>query len=441
MARRLIYSWGRAIRSECVLLPLQSCMAELPPLPELADSYLPFGNGRSYGDSCLNTNGALLSTRRLDRFIAFDSGSGVLRCESGVQLAEISRLMVPRGWFLPVTPGTRFVTIGGAIANDVHGKNHHRQGTFGCHVVRLLLRRSDGEMRLCSAEENPDWFAATIGGLGLTGLILWAEIRLRRIENPWIVSEAEQFPDLDGFFRLSESGSAHEYTVAWLDCSGPGRRMGRGIFTRADHAPAGFRQQDVPQARHAAAVAFTPPFSLVNTLSVRVFNSLYFHRAGRQPLTTSGHCESYFYPLDHLLNWNRIYGPKGFYQYQCVVPDIRGGREAVAELLRLIARSGMASFLAVLKQFGERASPGLLSFPHPGTTLALDFPNRGEALHRLFASLDAVVMAAHGRLYPAKDGRMPGRVFRAGYPQWQRFSPYIDPAFSSSFWRRVMEDE
>ncbi|MGH8790559.1 MAG: FAD-binding oxidoreductase [Cupriavidus necator] len=416
-------------------------MAELPPLPDFADSYLPFGNGRSYGDSCLNTNGALLSTRRLDRFIDFDPGSGILRCESGVQLAEISRLMVPRGWFLPVTPGTRFVTVGGAIANDVHGKNHHRQGTFGCHVVCLLLRRSDGEERLCSSDENPDWFSATIGGLGLTGLILWAEIQLRRIENPWIVSESERFPHLDEFFSLSKSGASHEYTVAWLDCSGPGRRMGRGIFTRADHAPVGFHHDGGLQKRRSAAVGLTPPFSLVNTLSVRAFNSLYFHRAGRKPVTKSGHCESYFYPLDHVLNWNRIYGPRGFYQYQCVVPDDCGGREAVTELLRLIAGSGMASFLAVLKQFGERASPGMLSFPQPGTTLALDFPNRGEALHRLFARLDAVVMAAHGRLYPAKDGRMPGKVFRAGYPQWHRFIPYIDPAFSSSFWRRVMEDE
>ncbi|MBF6991686.1 FAD-binding oxidoreductase [Cupriavidus sp. IK-TO18] len=440
MVRQPMYSWGRAVRSDCALLPLQWRMENLPPLPDFADSYLPFGNGRSYGDSCLNTNGALLSTRRLDRFIAFDPGSGILRCESGVLLADISRLMVPRGWFLPVTPGTRFVTVGGAIANDVHGKNHHNQGTFGCHVRRFMLRRSDGDKRLCSEDENPDWFSATIGGLGLTGLILWAEIQLRRIENPWIVSEAERFEHLDDFFRLSDAGSGHEYTVAWLDCSGPGRRIGRGIFTRADHAPAGFHHDGAWHERGPAVVGFTPPLSLVNTLSVRAFNSLYFHRAGKVPVITTGHCESYFYPLDHVLHWNRIYGPRGFYQYQCVVPDNGGGRDAIAELLRLIADSGMASFLAVLKQFGERASPGMLSFPQPGTTLALDFPNRGGSLHRLFACLDSVVMSVRGRLYPAKDGRMPGAVFRAGFPQWQRFSPYIDPGFSSSFWRRVMED-
>ncbi|CAG2140163.1 Decaprenylphosphoryl-beta-D-ribose oxidase [Cupriavidus yeoncheonensis] len=436
-----MYSWGRSVRSDCALLALPCRTEELPPLPDFAGSYLPFGNGRSYGDSCLNTGGALLSTHGLDRFIAFDPGSGILCCESGVQLAEISRLMVPRGWFLPVTPGTRFVTIGGAIANDVHGKNHHGQGTFGCHVLRFMLRRSDGAEWLCSPDENPDWFSATIGGLGLTGLILWAEIQLRRIENPWIVSEAERFSHIDEFFELSESGTSYEYKVAWLDCSGPGRRMGRGIFTRADHAPAGFRREGAARAKRPAAVGFTPPFSLVNTWSVRAFNSLYFHRAGNEAVSASGHCESYFYPLDHVRHWNRIYGPRGFYQYQCVVPSDGQGREAVAELLRLIAGSGMASFLAVLKQFGDRPSPGLLSFPQPGTTLALDFPNRGEALHRLFASLDAVVMAVRGRLYPAKDARMPGNVFRAGYPQWHRFSSYIDPAFSSSFWRRVMEDE
>jgi FAD/FMN-containing dehydrogenase len=341
----------------------------------------------------------------------------------------VIRVFLPRGWFLPVTPGTRFVTLGGALANDVHGKNHHAAGTFGCHVTRFELLRSDGSRRECSLTDNAELYAATVGGLGLTGLVTWLELRLRRVPGPAIAVDNRRFHGLDEFFALNaEAEQAHEHVVAWIDCLA---REPRGIVMSGDHAEG---QPAAPASAHA--VPFTPPLSLVNRASLAALNAAYFHRplAARETV----HCLPYFYPLDNVLHWNRIYGPRGFYQYQCAVP--RGTQqEATAALLDEIRRSGQGSFLAVLKTFGDAASPGMLSYPLPGANLALDFSNGGEATLKLFARLDAIVREAGGRLYPAKDARMPGALFRAGYPRWQEFSQYVDPKFSSNFWRRVME--
>jgi FAD/FMN-containing dehydrogenase len=411
------------------------------PFPTLSGqkTILPFGNGRSYGDSCLNVGGALLQTRALDRFIRFDRETGVLACESGVLLADILRLVVPTGWFLPVVPGTCYVTVGGAIANDVHGKNHHCAGTFGRHVRRFELLRSDGARLICSPGENSEWFAATVGGLGLTGTITWAELQLRPIQGPRLEVESTRFANLDEFFSLSaESERIYEYTVAWIDCLGRGKQLGRGILQCANHA------QDVPVTAETVpgrkiAVPFPLPVSLVNGMSLRVFNTVHYHRQRRRVARTSEYFQKFFFPLDGILHWNRLYGPAGFYQYQCVVP-MPVAREATGELLDTIARSGLGSFLAVLKHFGSHGSAGMLSFPREGVTLALDFPNKGAAVERLFESLDRIVSMAGGTLYPAKDGRMPGALFRSGYPRWREFSQYIDPACSSSFWRRVTEN-
>ena len=398
---------------------------------------LPFGNGRSYGDSCLNLGGALLQTRGLDRFIAFDRDTGVLACEAGVLLSDILRLVVPAGWFPPVTPGTAFVTVGGAIANDVHGKNHHRVGTFGGHVRRFELLRSDGERLLCSREENPEWFAASIGGLGLTGVITWAEMQLRPVAGPWMDVETLRVPDLGTFFALCEASDRDfEYTVSWIDCLASGKSLGRGILQRANHSDSRAPGPQIGARR--LSVPITSPVSFVNAASLRLFNTLYYHRAPARSRREQQHFEPFFYPLDGILNWNRLYGPRGFYQYQCLVPREHGER-AVARLLEAIARSRLGSFLTVLKQCGAAESPGVLSFPAPGFTLAVDFPNGGARLERLFATLDDIVAAAGGRLYPAKDGRMPGALFRSGYPRWQEFARYIDPRCSSSFWRRVTE--
>jgi FAD/FMN-containing dehydrogenase len=436
MSSQVVSSWGNVIRAEHTVLRLPSRHAPFPDIAPLT-SVLPYGNGRSYGDSCLNVGAGLLEMRTLDRFMAFDPQRGTLTCEAGVLLADILDFAVPQGWFVPVTPGTRFVTVGGAIANDVHGKNHHRAGNFSRHVRQFELLRSDGLRLVCSDSENVEWRAATVGGLGLTGIITWAEIGLRRIPGPWMDVEAIRFANLDEFLALAaESDRDFEYTVAWVDCLGRGKQLGRGWLQRANHAAA---QMRLPRTRaRPLSVPFALPFSPVNSASLRLFNAFLYHRQ-RGAHRRIQHFESFFYPLDRILHWNRLYGPRGLYQYQCVVPH-NGGREATAALLETIARSGLGSFLAVLKLFGGLSSPGMLSFPREGITLALDFPNRGERLEFVFRELDAIVQQAGGRVYPAKDGRMPGTLFRAGYPRWSEFSRYVDPRSSSSFWRRVTGD-
>jgi FAD/FMN-containing dehydrogenase len=400
-------------------------------LPGVPGTLLPYGNGRSYGDSCLNPGGALLAMRGLDRFIAFDQESGVLACEAGVLLAEILDLVVPHGWFLPVTPGTRYVTVGGAIANDVHGKNHHAAGSFGVHVRAFELLRSDGTRRRCTPTENAGWFAATVGGLGLTGAIVQAELQLRRIAGNALAVRNTRFTGLDEFFALNAAAEkTHEYAVAWIDCLA---RTPRGVLMGGDHTDV-----DVPEPRGEKNVPLTPPLSLINGFSLRAFNTAYYGKPW--PGTQTVHFRPYFYPLDAIGHWNRIYGPRGFYQYQSAVPAA-AAPEATAEMLAAISASGQGSFLAVLKNFGDKPSPGLLSFPLAGTTLALDFPNRDAATLALFERLDAIVRTAGGRLYPAKDARMPAAMFRAGYPRLAEFTSYVDPKFSSGFWRRVMEQE
>ena len=428
-------SWGRypRVRQEAIALKGRNC-----PLPAVEGSALPYGGGRSYGDSCLNPGNAVLHTRGLDRFIAFDACTGVLRCEAGVFLAEILDLVVPQGWFLPVTPGTRFVTIGGAIANDVHGKNHHRAGSFGNHLTRFELLRSNGERIECRPGDANGWFPATVGGLGLTGLVTWAELQLRRIRGPWLQRESIRFGNLEEFFQLShESVDTHEYSVAWVDCLARGKALGRGHFLRADHASTAEDERPEPP-RTNLRMPFTPPFSLVNRFSLRPFNTLYYHRQRARRQQGAVHYSPYFYPLDGIRDWNRMYGPRGFLQHQSVLPPATA-RAATAALLREISRSGTGSFLAVLKEFGERPSLGMMSFPRPGTTLALDFPNDGAAVSALFDRLDAIVAEAGGAIYPAKDAHMSGAMFRQGFPRWEEFQAYIDPKFSSGFWRRVTE--
>lgn len=408
------------------------------PLPGSELPMLPLGNARSYGDSCLNDGGVLLASRGLDHFIAFDPGSGILTCEAGVLFSDILDLVVPQGWFLPVTPGTRFVTVGGAIANDVHGKNHHRAGSFGHHVLALELLRTDGSRLRCSPDENMGWFDATIGGLGLTGFITWASIQLRRVAGPWMSTESHRFDNLAEFFTLSsESDHDYEYTVSWIDCAARGKGLGRGLFSRGNHAPSKPDRQPGASKRRLA-IPVTPPVSLINPLSLRIFNQLYYRRQRTRVVHATAHYEPFFYPLDGIAQWNRIYGPRGFLQYQCVVPP-SAAEAATTELVGTISASGTGSFLAVLKQFGGRSSRGMLSFPRPGTTLALDFPNDGPSTFTLLERLDDIVSAAGGAVYPAKDARMSGEHFRRYFPRWEAFSRFIDPGMSSSFWRRVME--
>lgn len=405
------------------------------PLPTTPALLLPHGLGRSYGDSCLNAGGTLLETRGLDRYIAFDRTTGVIDVEAGVSLGEIIALALPQGWFPAALPGTRFVTVGGAIANDVHGKNHHRAGSFGHHLLGFELLRSDGSALHCSPTENIELFAATIGGLGLTGLIRRARLQLQRVPGPWIRGSSERFGSLAEFFALSAQAEATSaYTVAWIDSLATGANGGRGIFIRGDHADG----PPAPALRPGIRLPVTPPLSLINPLSLRAFNALYYRRPAAVASDVLWHWRPFFHPLDALLEWNRVYGPRGFYQYQCVVP-MRDAETVIGEMLRRIAASKLGSFLAVLKTFGSMKSRGLLSFPRPGTTLAIDFPNRGAPTLALLDALDALTMAAGGAVYPAKDARMSAAAFRSSFPQWQAFAGHVDPRFSSSFWRRVTE--
>ncbi|NDE35785.1 MAG: FAD-binding oxidoreductase, partial [Gammaproteobacteria bacterium] len=297
-------------------------------------SHLPgiaFGHGRSYGDVCLNPGGTLWKTRGLDRFISFDPLSGLLSCEAGVLLRDIHRLVVSEGWMLPVTPGTQLVTVGGAIANDVHGKNHHRYGSFGDHVEKLRLLRTDGEMIDCGPDQRSEWFSATLGGLGLTGLITEATIQLRNIEGAWLQSETIPYQSLEHFFELADASEEEwEHTVSWIDCMDKGQ--GRGLFMRANHIKSGF---DEPKDR-PLKMPFSPPISLINGLSLPPLNGGYYHLHRLKVKKAEVHYKPFFYPLDHVLEWNRIYGPKGFYQYQSVVP-FEHGRAAIRAMLQAIA--------------------------------------------------------------------------------------------------------
>jgi FAD/FMN-containing dehydrogenase len=428
-------SWGRVPRYRHTILPLYNRFDPLPASKPL----LPYGNGRSYGDVCLNERGILLSTRTLDRMIDFDPGTGVLECEAGVLLSDIIDLMMPRGWLPYVAPGTAFVTVGGAIANDVHGKNHHRVGSFGHHVLSFELLRSDGGSLICSPDQNSDWFSATIGGLGLTGLIRTARLRLRPVTGHWIRGDSQRFSSLDEFFELTAaSDGQYEYTVAWIDCTAEGRRLGRGVFVRGNHADGPEALNARPRPRRTLRVPVTPFVSPICRPSIRIFNSVYYHRPSAQRRGVLWDYHRFSFPLDFMLDWNRLYGPHGFYQYQCALPQT-DAHPALNEMLDRIVSSRQGSCLSVLKKFGSIPSIGMMSFARPGVTLALDFPNRGARTLQLLDSLDAITRQAGGAVYPAKDARMSGQSFRQYFPSWQQFQRYVDPHFSSSFWRRVTE--
>lgn len=400
---------------------------------------LAFGNGRSYGDVAINNNGTALHTKQLNRFISFNENNGVLHCESGCLLSDVLSSFVPRGWTLPVVPGTRFVTVGGAIANDVHGKNHHVMGTFGSHVIRFFLLRSTGEILECSLEKNQALFSATIGGIGLTGLILSAEIQLVRLQSEFLSVQTQPFYGIQSFFDLSKAAElSHEHTVGWLDCQSVGKKFGRGLFMKANYLNKQTPFQHDKKGKLNVPSHF--PSFLLNRYTIQLFNDVYFHMGSRNPgLEKISHYAPFFFPLDSIENWNRIYGQEGFFQYQCVVP-MASGIESINQLLKVIVDSKQGSFLSVLKVFGEKSSPGLLSFPMPGVTLALDFKNKGKDTLRLLDRLDEIVMSAGGRVYLAKDARLNAEQFMHYYGlQWEAFMQYKDPAFSSTFFKRVTE--
>ena len=426
-------SWGRYPKLRADLRPL-SWTTDFPPREPHRGHMLPVGAGRSYGDVCLLEDGTLLHARGMDHLLHFDPATGILRCEAGVTLAEILDFAVPLGFFLPVTPGTKYVTVGGAIANDIHGKNHHIAGTFGSHVLRFELMRSDGSRILCSHRENRDWFAMTIGGLGLTGLITWAEVRLRPIVSRGINYRGDKFVGFAEFLELSRQAANVEYTVAWIDCVSTGKNFARGIFMQGTHSetPAPLHRSKEPKLTFPLDL---PAFAL-NKFSIGLFNFAYYNKQRSKTVNSVVDYEPFFYPLDSVLKWNRMYGKAGLLQFQNVLPwdeDQRG----ITQIMKAITASGLASFLAVLKVFGDVPSPGFLSFPKPGLTLALDFPIREEVSFDLLDRLANITLDHGGRMYPAKDATMTPAQYQAFYPEWEQFAAYVDPAFDSAFWRRV----
>ena len=424
-------SWGKIKHIDLPKVPFS------PSVFTSSGDHLAIGNLRSYGDSCLIDPGTAISMLNYDFFLEWDSQSGRLRACGGVLLDDILQRCVPDGWFLPVTPGTKFVTLGGAIANDIHGKNHHKVGNFGHFVLELELLRSDGEVVKCSPDHNSSLFYATIGGLGLTGIILHACIQMIPIRSSMMDVEIIRFNGLREFILLNSASSAYEYSVAWLDCvtQSQGRAQARGHYIRGRHSPS--KGVLVP---HSVDKNWNVPFEFpdfaLNRWTVGLFNMMYYHRQFLKERAIVQHYDPFFYPLDRVLNWNRIYGKRGLYQYQCVIPIVH--YEVLQQMLDCIAASGQASFLSVLKTFGSTISLGMLSFPTEGITLCLDFANRGQSTLALFDRLDEFVRQVGGRLYPAKDGRMSSLDFKAGYPQWQSFLQYKDPGINSSFWKRVV---
>jgi FAD/FMN-containing dehydrogenase len=429
--------WGRYPRLPARLLPLywtsEFPLAQFQAEPQHG-TMLPVGLGRSYGDVCLLENGTLLHTVELDRFIDFDPVTGLLRCEAGISLAEILKFAVPRGWFLPVTPGTKFVTLGGAIANDIHGRNQHLAGSIGRHVPRFELVRSDGVRIECSSRSHPEWYAATIGGMGLTGLISWAELQLRPIVSRKIDYRSTQFRGIDEFVALSQAAQTSEYSSAWIDCASQGKNFARGVFTRGDHSPTPGVLK--PSFEFNLPLPFDFPEFLLNRFTAEAVNSVLFHKQFVKEKTGALDYEFFFYPLDRLLHANRIYGNQGMLQFHCLLP-LEDGQHGILRILKAIVNSGLASPSAAIQLFGDQPSPGMMSFPAAGISVAVDFPIRREATFDLLERLAYMTVEHRGRMYPAKDARMKALQFQAFYPQWHDFARYIDPAFSSNFWRRV----
>lgn len=403
------------------------------------------GAGRSYGDASLNPRGYTVLTERLNRMLSFDSESGVLRCEAGVTLAEILSVFVPRGWFPYVTPGTKFVTVGGLIGCDVHGKNHHQDGSFSncLKTVRMVL--ASGDEAECSALANKDLYWATVGGMGLTGIVLEAELALRKIETAYIRLHSIKSSNLDETMALlEEHDSKHKYSVAWIDCLASKGSLGRSILLLGDHATLNDLEPDkrqnplVIKRKPQLTVPFDMPSLLLNRFSMTAFNNLYYARQFTKEAHAIVDYDSYFYPLDAILQWNRMYGQKGFVQYQCVIPPAES-RKALVELLTRCSESGRGSFLSVLKRFGEQ--DGLLSFPTPGYTITLDFPVR-PGLWEFLDELDRIVLKHGGRVYLAKDARLSADGMREMYPElkrWLAVKGAVDPdnVFSSALSERL----
>lgn len=363
------------------------------------------GNGRCYGDASLGEH--IFSTKKLNKFISFDRLNGIIECESGVLLSDVLEISVPQGYFLYVTPGTKFVSVGGAIASDVHGKNHHAEGCFSEYVIEFKLMIENGDIINCSREENSDKFWATIGGMGLTGIILTAKFKLKNIESAYIRQESIKAENLDEIFQLFEESENWTYTVAWIDCLQKGKNIGRSILMRGEHAfqhelPQKFKEKPLRlKKKFEPTVPFYFPGFVLNALTVKIFNLLYFNKQRKKEIKSIIDYETFFYPLDFVHDWNKIYGKSGFIQYQMMIPK-ESGKEGMKKILETIANSGNGSFLAVLKLYGKENPQAYNSFPFEGYSLALDFKVNSK-LKKLIDQLDDIVQQYNGRIYLTKD--------------------------------------
>ncbi len=448
---RLLTGWGHTAPTLAEVLDpaddeiIQAAVREAGRQGVHARGVVARGLGRSYGDAAQNGGGVVIDMTTRTRILAWDPATGLLTAEAGASLDELMRQFVPQGWFVPVTPGTRYVTIGGAIAADIHGKNHHLHGSFSQHVRSLDLLTADGEIRTVTPHGEPDLFWATAGGMGLTGIVLRATIQMIPVRTSRMKVDTERANNLDHLIELlASTDDQYTYSVSWIDLLSKGAKMGRGVLTRGWHAevddlPSRLRSQ--PLAYDAKALFNAPalfPPGLLNNFTVGAFNEVWFRKAPKVRRGEAQTIPAFFHPLDGVRNWNRIYGPRGFLQYQFVLPF--GAEEPLRRTVEMIANSGHASFLAVLKRFGP-GNAGMLSFPSPGWTLALDLPVSYD-LGPLLDQLDELVVTGGGRIYLAKDSRMRPEPLAAMYPRLGEFRALrekLDPAgvFTSDLARRL----
>jgi FAD/FMN-containing dehydrogenase len=397
---------------------------QLHALVQSTDGYIARGNGRCYGDASLASK--TFSTLKYDKMLSFDADAGLLSCQSGVTLDQVLEVVVPRGWFLPVTPGTKFITVGGAVASDVHGKNHHVDGSFSNHVQELELVLPSGESITCSPSRQGDLFEATCGGMGLTGVIVRVTFRLKKITTSFIKQKQIQASNLQELIELFEKYQHYTYSVAWVDCLKKGEHFGRSILMLGEHAEMAdltAKQKQHPLALPSKRQLVFPinlPSWVLNRFTVQLFNLLVYHKNLKREVNNVISYEPFFYPLDAVLHWNRLYGKKGFVQYQFVLP--LNAKQGLVDIMKLISSRGLGSFLTVLKVFGKQES--IISFPREGYTLALDFPVR-PGLFDFLDELDHIVLEFGGRLYMSKDARMKPEVLQAGYPGLEQFRAIV----------------
>lgn len=421
--KRFIANWGNypVVESDERFFSYED---QLQQLVKDSKPFIPRGNGRCYGDASLAD--ATITTTKFDKVLSFDTVNGIFQCQSGLTLDKVLEVIVPKGWFLPVTPGTKFITIGGAIGSDVHGKNHHVDGCFSNHVTEMELLLADGSFTVCSPTVQPDLFEATCGGMGLTGMITKVTFRLKKIETSYIRQKQIKAKNLEEIISLFEEYKHYTYSVAWIDCLKKGDQFGRSILILGEHAtkedlPEKFKNDplQLPKGKQIN-FPFNLPSWVLNSFTVKMFNFLYYGKNFKREINNVVGYEPFFYPLDAILNWNRGYGKKGFIQYQFVLP--MEAKAGLVEIIRRLSDKGIGSFLAVLKVFGQQES--LISFPKEGYTLALDIPVR-PGLFEFLDELDKIVLQYGGRLYMSKDARMKPEVLKAGYPRLEEFTSIV----------------